>query len=477
MCDSFSAKSQAFIDWFVSQPGAILDPRVSLTDFRAKGAGRALTALEDVPKEVDLFTIPPESILCANTSDLFKCLPSDVTERLEDDQWTSLVLILLYEYLQGQASRWKSYLDVLPDSLNTLMFWAESELDELQASNVRDKVAKGEAEEEFRRSVLPVIHEYAHVFYPQTARRLQDDELLSLCHRMASTIMAYAFDMPRKDDDDEEVDESGYVEDDEDAVTPKGMMPLADMLNSDAEFNARLFEHDGSYSMKSLRDIKKGEEVLNDYGPLPRSELMRCYGYITPKYAPFDVAEIPKDLLVHVTQKYRKLEQSDLQERLSYLDRKEVLEDGYSLARQGRYSDSDDDEGSALNMDAKVEQLPDGLVKTLRALLVNKNEVRNLKSARKDRDMELWKDMGNVFIQILDERIAQYATTEEEDDQLLRSGEPQGRQKMAITVRLSEKQILREAKDVAISIAQGNFPHSPDALPEGPSPKRRKISV
>ena len=43
MGDGFSAKSQAFIDWFVSQPGATLDPRVSLTDFRARGAGRGLS--------------------------------------------------------------------------------------------------------------------------------------------------------------------------------------------------------------------------------------------------------------------------------------------------------------------------------------------------------------------------------------------------------------------------------------------------
>ena len=160
-----------------------------------------------------------------------------MTERLEDDQWTSTVLVLLYEYLQGELSRWKPYLDVLPDSFNTLMFWTESELDELQASDVRDKIAKDEAEEVFKRSILPLVHEHAHVFYPQTAQRLQDYDLLSLYHQMGSTIMAYAFDMPPEDEDEEDEDESGYVEDDEDTVTPKGMMPLADMLNSDAEFN------------------------------------------------------------------------------------------------------------------------------------------------------------------------------------------------------------------------------------------------
>ena len=162
--------------------------------------------------------------------------------------------------------------------------------------------------------------------------------------------------------------------------------------------------------------------------------------------------------------------------KLSYLDRKEILEDGYSLERQRRYCDSDD-ELSALNMDAQVEQLPDGLVKTLRALLAEKNEVKSLKSISKERDLELWKDIANVLIQVLDERLAQYATTEENDDQLLRLGQPQGRQQMAITLRISEKQILRETKDVAMSIARGNSSHSGDGLPEGSNPKRQKVSV
>ena len=77
--------------------------------------------------------------------------------------------------------------------------------------------------------------------------------------------------------------------------------------------------------MRSLRGIKKGEEVLNDYGPLPRAELLRCYGYITPKYAPFDVAEISKDLLVNMTQRYRKLDQSDLHERVGLLTHHSII--------------------------------------------------------------------------------------------------------------------------------------------------------
>jgi SET domain-containing protein 6 len=48
--------------------------------------------------------------------------------------------------------------------------------------------------------------------------------------------------------------------------------------------------------MKALKSIAKGEEIYNDYGALPRSELLRNYGYITPNYTQYDVVGISMDL-------------------------------------------------------------------------------------------------------------------------------------------------------------------------------------
>ena len=49
--------------------------------------------------------------------------------------------------------------------------------------------------------------------------------------------------------------------------------------------------------MKATKSIKAGEEVYNDYGPLPRSELLRMYGYVTANYAQYDVVEVTSELL------------------------------------------------------------------------------------------------------------------------------------------------------------------------------------
>jgi N-lysine methyltransferase SETD6 len=45
--------------------------------------------------------------------------------------------------------------------------------------------------------------------------------------------------------------------------------------------------------MRSIRDVKAGDELLNDYGQIPRADLLRRYGYVTDNYAQYDVIELP----------------------------------------------------------------------------------------------------------------------------------------------------------------------------------------
>ena len=63
--------------------------------------------------------------------------------------------------------------------------------------------------------------------------------LLELAHVMGSLIMAYAFDIEKSETEEDDVDENdeSYMTDDEDEQLPKGMVPLADLLNADADRN------------------------------------------------------------------------------------------------------------------------------------------------------------------------------------------------------------------------------------------------
>ena len=118
-----------------------------------------------------------------------------------------------------------------------------------------------------------------------------------LSHQIASVIMAYAFDVPEEEagrESNEAVDEEDLVSDNgEDEKTILSMIPLADMLNADAERNnARIYYESQDLEMRTIKSIARGEEIFNDYGQLPRSDLLRRYGYVTDNYAAYDVAEI-----------------------------------------------------------------------------------------------------------------------------------------------------------------------------------------
>lgn len=191
-----------------------------------------------------MFTIPRDAIINVQTSELSKKLPhvfdGSIDEMDEDaaplDSWGSLILVLLYEYLRGDASRWKPYFDVLPEEFDTPIFWSEDELKELEGTSLTaEKVGKNESDTMLRQKILPVVFGNAAVFFPEGTTTPSEDEVLRLAHRMGSTIMAYAFDLENEDDEPEE-GEDGWVEDREGQVM-LGMVPMADTLNADAEFN------------------------------------------------------------------------------------------------------------------------------------------------------------------------------------------------------------------------------------------------
>lgn len=69
--------------------------------------------------------------------------------------------------------------------------------------------------------------------------------------------------------------------------------------------------------MKSLVPIKKGEQLFNDYGPLPRSDLLRRYGYVTDRYASYDVVELSTNMIASVIAEGTGITRTDVDARVS----------------------------------------------------------------------------------------------------------------------------------------------------------------
>lgn len=367
---------------------------------------------------------------------------------------------MLYEYLNGNASNWSAYFGVLPTQFNTLMFWTEDELAELQASSVVDKVGKESADEMFLEQLVPVIQEFSELFFAgdprakQKAEEMRSPASLELMHKMGSLIMAYAFDIessaPPKN-----IDEDGYASEEEDEALPKGMVPLADMLNADADrCNARLFYENQYLEMKALKPIKAGEEVFNDYGPLPRSDLLRRYGYITDNYAQYDVVEISMDLVTHVATAAGIWDES----RLAYLEDQEVLDSGYDITVSEPFT--------------LQESLSPELVILVESLLLSAEEFERLKrKAKLPKSEKITSKGAELLHSIVKTRLSQYATSLEDDVQTLETVSAGGsvaskerRIAMAKAIRIGEKKLLRQAEEALTELIAR----------EGGAPKRQR---
>ena len=195
-------------------------------------------AQTDIPEAEELFAIPRGLILSVQNSKLSEVLAQNLQEL---GPWMSLMLVMIYEYLSGEQSVWSSYFKVLPKQFDTLMWWSESELRELQGSAVVEKIGKQGADESILEMITPIVRANPALFPPIDGLPSFDGDagtqaILRLGHIMGSLILAYAFDIgkPENDDEDEE-GEDGYATDEEEEQAAKGMVPLADLLNADVE--------------------------------------------------------------------------------------------------------------------------------------------------------------------------------------------------------------------------------------------------
>ncbi|KAI5365138.1 putative SET domain, rubisco LSMT, substrate-binding domain superfamily [Septoria linicola] len=431
--DDFQSATDTFLTWLKNN-GATISPNIQLADLRDRAAGRGVVATKDIAEDEELFSIPRASILTTETSDL----PANVRKEI-DHPWLSLILVMVYEYLKSTDSSWKPYFDLLPEQFDSLMFWSDDELQLLEGSAVVEKIGKETADSTFSEQLIPIIAQHADVF--KTGGR-SNDELLALCHRMGSTIMAYAFDLEKPESEQSQRDEEEWEEDEESATLPKGMVPLADMLNADADRNnAKLFYEDDKVVMKTIKAVKAGEELYNDFGSLPRADLIRRYGYVTENYAKYDLVEISSDLIKEQAKVQLRLVEKDVSEKWQYAEEQGVGDDAYDISRAGN------EEG----------QFPEELCVALNLLATPKAEFEKLKKKDKLPKADLTTDAKKLLRAVLVHRYAAYPKEVAAAQTLT------GRIAMAKQVIDGEKQVLQEAV-AAVTDANNNKKRSADTL-------------
>jgi SET domain-containing protein 6 len=324
------------------------------------------------------------------------------------------------------------------------MFWSVPELQMLQGSAVVDKISREAADRTFADQLLPIVRSNQEIFQAQA---LSDGDLLALCHRMGSTIMAYAFDLEKSTEGQqppEAQDEEWEVDEEENPT--KGMVPLADMLNADADRNnAKLFYQEDQVVMKTIKPVLRGEELFNDYGALPTADLVRRYGYVTPNYTRYDVVEISADLIRSTISKNTNLSNTELDERWTYLDDQEVLDDAYDISHPPAHSSEEGNNQGGEEEEDFQPQYADEFLILLTILTTPKETFTTLKRKSKLPKPHLEPPAHHLLTAILTNRLAMYPTNPLAAINEGNSSSFQRRREMATQLIAGEKRVLQEA--------------------------------
>ncbi|XP_007477603.1 N-lysine methyltransferase SETD6 [Monodelphis domestica] len=254
-----------FLNW-CRRVGLELSSKVSVTR-EGTVAGYGMVALEDVQRGELLFVVPRAVLLSQKTTAIRDLLEKEHGALQSQSGWVPLLLALLYEYL-AEDSPWSCYFSLWPDlgSLQHPMFWSEGELRQLlQGTGVPEAVQRDLANisQEYDAIVQPFLEAHPEIFPPQ-ARSLE------LYRRLVAMVMAYSFQEPLEEEEDEK------------EPNPPMMVPAADILNHVANHNANL-EYSPEYlRMVATQPILKGQEIFNTYGQMANWQLVHMYGFAEP---------------------------------------------------------------------------------------------------------------------------------------------------------------------------------------------------
>ena len=200
--------------------------------------------------------------------------------------------------------------------------------------------------------------------------------------------------------------------------------------------------------MSSNKLIRSGAEVFNTFGNLPRSELLRRYGYINDDYAPFDTVEIPTSKIIEAVELKFELTRKEVSLRIDGdllgIRRKieHLLETAQSTEEEYQGTIFEDAYDIA-KVPSQSGLFPLPLVYTIWLLVAEEAEVEAIK-AKRSSEPKMNLKVAWVLRAVLVDRQKDYATSIDEDRKILESDLPV-RMRLAIEVRLGEKMILHEA--------------------------------
>lgn len=276
-------EDDAFVEHFLQWCQKIsiqLNPKVYISTKGTVSQYGMLTR-EDLPEGEMIFSVPRSALLSQHTTRIRDLLEKEKDILDSSSGWVPLLMSLMYE-ATDECSPWAPYFSLWPQLMppDLPMFWSKDErLQLLKGTGVTEAVEKDleNMEQEYSSIVLPFIKKHPEMFCPQK-------HSLDLYKRMVAFIMAYSFQEPLDDDEDDCGKE----------VLPPMMVPVADLLNHIAHHNTHLEFTPECLRMVTTRPVIAGEELFNTYGEMGNWQLLHMYGFSEPHPTNSnDTADIP----------------------------------------------------------------------------------------------------------------------------------------------------------------------------------------
>ncbi|KAJ6264831.1 hypothetical protein Dda_0984 [Drechslerella dactyloides] len=409
----------AISDW-LSRNSAQIHPSVLVS--KSDPGTHTISSTEPIPASTTLLSIPISATLCITNGALLQRAPA-LADR---SQWPAMILTVMYENSLPD-SKWRTYLDNLPREFDTLMYWTDDELKELEGSAVLGKVGKQEAIIFYQTEIMVFAEARKDVFEGI-------DMSLETFHMVGSWVMAFATDLDKpsdgRDTHADAMDEDDDDEDDEEfdsLNTYKALVPFANFVPGDCELaNCEFSPSESSVSLIATANILANASLYIDPGPFPRSDLLRRLGAFQQSSADHDVVEIDSTLIISVAG--RAVPEMIRDARIERLVEEDLLEDSYDIEADGA--------------------IPSEMLVVIQAFMADDMTFQSYVDQEKFPKAKKDSKTRDIVVEIVEKRREGYKTTSEEDVALLRSGEALSRRKrMAVEVRLGEKEILRKMEN------------------------------
>jgi len=385
-----------------------------------EGAGLGVVALEPILAGETVITVQHHAMLSHSTvgnEEHYEVIQQLAPSRL------SIILLTACVALSDSSSQWHRYFSTqVPRHLTLPLFFSASELTELQAPVFADEVSWKHTQK--------LAEEYRQVL--QAAMQCTHPSVDSVLQHLSWERFKWAFGLHLSRSlpiyyktNEGEPDGAGH--------NSTGFMPGMDILNTGVSVEERqtaveLVHTDDSVKTVCVQPLAKGDQVLLNYTNRPNKYWLLNFGFV-PSNNPDERVQI--DLLQEPSQPHRQLLDSVSDDHLDNFCVR--LRFGFEFCQMS------DQMCACLWVASKSEQQVNELLDQDVTLL---------------REQKLWRNVEPAHLQLLSksccEALEAYATTCEQDEQLLEMVPVASNIYWAVIYRLERKRVLVQVSDKSL---------------------------